>query len=65
MTPFIFNSPADAADAVRQGAIPNPRYLVGGTTLVDLMRETLERPTALVSVTGRAKEIPRRTTLCS
>jgi len=28
------------------------KYLAGGTNLVDLMRETIERPASLVDVTG-------------
>ena len=52
MTPFAFSRARDAADAVRMGAAPDTRFLGGGTNLVDLMRETLERPAALVDVTG-------------
>ena len=33
------------------------KYLGGGTNLVDLMRETIERPTALVDVTGLSDAI--------
>ena len=54
MTPFSFSRPADAADARRQGATAGARYLGGGTNLVDLMRETIERPSALVDVTALA-----------
>ena len=52
MTPFTFSRAHDAADAVRMGAVPDARFLGGGTNLVDLLRETLERPAALVDVTG-------------
>jgi xanthine dehydrogenase YagS FAD-binding subunit len=52
MTPFTFARAADAAEAVRLGGQPQAKYLGGGTNLVDLMRETLERPSALVDVTG-------------
>jgi xanthine dehydrogenase YagS FAD-binding subunit len=52
MRPFSFARAADAADALRQGADAGARYLGGGTNLVDLMRETIERPAALVDVTG-------------
>ena len=51
MNPFTYTLAADVADAVRQGGEINAKYLGGGTNLVDLMRETLERPSALVDVT--------------
>ncbi len=48
----------DAADAVGQAADDRAaRYLGGGTNLVDLMRETVERPTSLIDVTGLARMI--------
>ena len=43
MTPFTFTRATDAADAVRRGAPSMAKYLGGGTNLVDLMRETIER----------------------
>ena len=52
MTPFSYARAVDAADALRMGAVANARYLGGGTNLVDLMREDVERPDALVDVTG-------------
>ena len=55
MTPFTYSKAQDAADAVRQGTAS--RYLGGGTNLVDLMRETVESPTALVDVTGLSTSI--------
>lgn len=57
MTPFSYARARDAADAVRLGASPQAKYLGGGTNLVDLMRETVERPTALVDVTGLSSAI--------
>lgn len=51
MTPFTYHRAATADDALRQvGA--GVRYLGGGTNLVDLMRENVERPSALLDVTG-------------
>jgi hypothetical protein len=38
--------------ALQLGSQPGAKYLGGGTNLVDLMRETIERPLALVDVTG-------------
>ncbi len=52
MTPFTYSRAANAADAVERIALAGTKYLGGGTNLVDLMRETLERPAALVDVTG-------------
>jgi xanthine dehydrogenase YagS FAD-binding subunit len=57
MNSFTYARVANAADAVRQGGEINTKYLGGGTNLVDLMRETLERPSALVDVTGLSSAI--------
>ncbi|PWC33521.1 xanthine dehydrogenase family protein subunit M [Azospirillum sp. TSO35-2] len=59
MTPFTYVRATDAQTAVRlaDSRHPGVRYLGGGTNLVDLMRETVERPTALVDVTGLSNEI--------
>ncbi|MEU1319965.1 FAD binding domain-containing protein [Streptomyces tibetensis] len=49
MHPFSFTKAAntrEALDAGRDGG----RYIAGGTTLVDLMRETVERPETLVDI---------------
>jgi len=52
MIEFTYARATDAADAVSQADGADTRYLGGGTNLVDLMRETVERPTALIDVTG-------------
>ncbi len=57
MNLFTYTRAVDVADAVRQGGEIDAKYLGGGTNLVDLMRETLERPNALVDVTGLSKGI--------
>lgn len=58
MTPFEYSRANDAAEAVRLLAgRSSARYLGGGTNLVDLMRETVETPTALIDVTGLSKDI--------
>jgi xanthine dehydrogenase YagS FAD-binding subunit len=49
MTPFTYARATNVADAIRQGSQATAKYLGGGTNLVDLMRETLERPSALRS----------------
>lgn len=51
MTPFSFSKAGGAEEALKAGA-SGARYLGGGTNLVDLMRETIERPASLVDVTG-------------
>jgi xanthine dehydrogenase YagS FAD-binding subunit len=60
MTPFSYARAGDVAEAVRLGTAPGARYLGGGTNLVDLMRETIERPAALVDVTGLSRDILER-----
>ena len=58
MTPFTYARASSVPDAMRlAGATPDARYLGGGTNLVDLMRETIERPDALVDVTGLSSGI--------
>ena len=60
MTPFTYARAADAAEAIRLGSAPQAKYLGGGTNLVDLLRETLERPSTLVDVTGLSNAIEER-----
>jgi xanthine dehydrogenase YagS FAD-binding subunit len=48
---------ADPADAIRRAEAGDAKYLGGGTNLVDLMREAVEVPAALVDVTGLSAEI--------
>ena len=60
MSPFTYARAADAADAIRKGGQAQTKYLGGGTNLVDLLRETLERPEALVDVTGLSSAIEER-----
>ena len=58
MTPFRYEKAADAAAAVQffaQGI--QAKYLGGGTNLVDLMRENIERPEMVIDVTGLSHEI--------
>jgi xanthine dehydrogenase YagS FAD-binding subunit len=60
MTPFAFARAADVPDAIRRAGGPHAKYLGGGTNLVDLMRETIERPHMLVDVTGLSSDIAER-----
>ena len=57
MIEVTYTRATDAADAIRFADGGGARYLGGGTNLVDLMRETVELPSALVDVTGLSAEI--------
>jgi len=56
MTPFTYRRASDAAGAVANFGL-GAKYLGGGTNLIDLMRETIERPSALIDVTGLSRTI--------
>lgn len=60
MMPFTYARAHDASEALRLGSMTGAKYLGGGTNLVDLMRETIERPAALVDVTGLSDQIQDR-----
>lgn len=49
MYPFTFTKAADESAALSAGAA-GARYIAGGTTLIDLMRETVERPERVVDI---------------
>ncbi len=52
MTPFAYSRASDIADAVRQIAADRAaRFIAGGTNLIDLMKENVERPTRLIDIT--------------
>ncbi|MGW0823853.1 FAD binding domain-containing protein [Streptomyces sp. NPDC002845] len=51
MHPFSFTRVSDTREALDAGR-DGGRYIAGGTTLVDLMRETVERPETLVDISG-------------
>jgi xanthine dehydrogenase YagS FAD-binding subunit len=57
MTPFTYVRAGNVAEAVRAGSRPGAKYLGGGTNLVDLMRENLERPSEIVDLTGLSAAI--------
>jgi xanthine dehydrogenase YagS FAD-binding subunit len=57
MIELTYARAADVDDAVSRAADGQARYLGGGTNLVDLMRETVEMPSALVDVTSLSREI--------
>ena len=60
MTPFSYTRPADAGDAIGLASAAGAKYLGGGTNLVDLMRETVEQPDALIDVTALSRGIEQR-----
>jgi xanthine dehydrogenase YagS FAD-binding subunit len=60
MTPFSYSRADGAAQAIDLGSAVGAKFLGGGTNLVDLMRETIERPSALVDVTGLSDGIEER-----
>src|ERR1044072_3241737 len=51
MHPFSYTRASDTREALNAGR-SGGRYLAGGTTLVDLMRETVERPETLVDISS-------------
>ena len=50
MIRFDYTRAEDVAGALRVGAGEHVAYLAGGTNLVDLMKENVERPTRLVDI---------------
>jgi CO/xanthine dehydrogenase FAD-binding subunit len=50
MTPFDYRRAADQTEALSLAAAGHCRFLGGGTNLVDLMRQNIEAPAALVDV---------------
>jgi xanthine dehydrogenase YagS FAD-binding subunit len=60
MTPFTYARAHDAGEAVRLGGEHGAKYLGGGTNLVDLLRESIERPQSLIDVTGLSAAIEER-----
>jgi len=52
MINFEYMRASSVADAVRQIAVaPGAKFIAGGTNLVDLMKEDVERPTRLIDIT--------------
>jgi xanthine dehydrogenase YagS FAD-binding subunit len=52
MINFQYARANDVADAVRQiAADPRAKFIAGGTNLIDLMKEDVERPTRLIDIT--------------
>jgi xanthine dehydrogenase YagS FAD-binding subunit len=52
MINFQYGRANDVADAVRQiAADPTAKFIAGGTNLIDLMKEDVERPARLIDIT--------------
>ena len=52
MINFEYSRANNVADAVRQiAADPKARLIAGGTNLIDLMKEEVERPSRLIDIT--------------
>jgi xanthine dehydrogenase YagS FAD-binding subunit len=52
MRPFKYTRASDAAGAARAvAANPRAKFLAGGTNILDLMKEDVERPTELIDLT--------------
>jgi xanthine dehydrogenase YagS FAD-binding subunit len=63
MQPFEYRRVQDAKTAISAvAAAPTAKFLAGGTNLVDLMKQGVERPTQLVDITrvdlGKIEELP-------
>jgi xanthine dehydrogenase YagS FAD-binding subunit len=56
MRPFHYEHAVDRAAALRAGAAVGVHYLAGGTTLVDLMKLDVMRPTTVVDINALAHE---------
>jgi xanthine dehydrogenase YagS FAD-binding subunit len=50
MIPFSYLRAASVSEAVKAGGEANVQFLAGGTNLVDLMKENVERPARLVDI---------------
>ena len=57
MNPFEYARASSLDDATRLAAVEGNKLLGGGTNLVDLMRKGVERPSALLDVTGLSHDI--------
>ncbi len=51
MRPFHYVRASEPVEAARAGTARSAKYLGGGTNLLDLMKEDVEHPTALVDIT--------------
>ena len=52
MNRFDYARPASVAEAVQAGAGKQVRFLAGGTNLIDLMKENVERPVTVIDISS-------------
>ncbi|NGM86837.1 xanthine dehydrogenase family protein subunit M [Parapusillimonas sp. SGNA-6] len=52
MNPFSYIRANDVAQATREAAADGARFIAGGTNLLDLMKENVERPLRLIDING-------------
>src|SRR5690554_2198191 len=50
MNPFSYTRVRDISQAMREGAAGNVKFIAGGTNLLDLMKENVERPQRLIDI---------------
>lgn len=50
MKPFSYTRPGDVTEAIAQVLASDAKFLAGGTNLLDLMKENVERPERLVDI---------------
>ncbi|HEY9281624.1 MAG TPA: FAD binding domain-containing protein, partial [Eoetvoesiella sp.] len=52
MNPFSYTRARDVAQATCEGAAEDVKFIAGGTNLLDLMKENIERPGRLIDING-------------
>ena len=61
MINFQYARATDVADAVRQiAADPAAKFIAGGTNLLDLMKDDVERPSRLIDISRLPLKTSRR-----
>ena len=50
MRPFSYTRAGDVSEAVREASADGVKFIAGGTNLIDLMKEDVERPMRLVDI---------------
>ena len=63
MRPFSYTRAGDVSEAVREASAASVKFIAGGTNLIDLMKEDVERPMRLVDINhlplDRIEDCPR------
>jgi xanthine dehydrogenase YagS FAD-binding subunit len=50
MTPFTYERASDPLEAAKAAALPNAKFIAGGTNLLDLMKLHIEQPRHLIDI---------------